>query len=425
MKKDRRSAGIVASGIETAWENVATSFERFCLTAGVATLAEMMEHDAAALCGPRHGRTVDRRGYRWGQTAGKLGFHGGKVAIERPRVRAREDGAEMALPSWQAAQAEDWLGRWAMNLMLINVSTRRFGRAVRLPEGDIAAPPGAGVSKSAVSRRFVALSAERMGEWMAADLSQLDLLAIQIDGMHVTSELTLLAAVGIDGEGAKHPLGLLEGATENATVVQALLDNLIERGLDPNVCRLFIVDGSKALIKAIRRTFGRHTPIQRCQVHKARNIIERLPKHLHASVRAALRQAWELDDAEKAERLIRNLARRLEQVAPGVATSILEGLDEMLTVIRLGLPLSLRRSLACTNIIENMMGTIRRVCRNVKRWRDASMALRWTAAAMQEAAKGFRRLKACKQLPLLRAALAAHHRKHATESKLEPDVLAA
>ena len=143
MTKDSTSAGIVASGIETAWENVAASFERFCLTAGVATLAEMMEQDAVALCGRRHGRSVDRRGYRWGRTAGKLGFHGGKVAIERPRVRAA-GGAEVALPSWEAAQAEDWLGRWAMNLMLINVSTRRFGRAVRLPEGDIAARSGAG-----------------------------------------------------------------------------------------------------------------------------------------------------------------------------------------------------------------------------------------------------------------------------------------
>jgi putative transposase len=207
--------------------------------------------------------------------------------------------------------------------------------------------------------------------------------------------------------------------------VQALLDNLIERGPDTKVCRLFIVDGSKALIMAIRRTFGRHTPNQRCQVHKARNIVERLPKHPHASVRAALRQAWELDDTEKAERLIRNLARRLEQVAPGVAASILEGLDEMLTVIRLGLPEQLRRSLACTNIIENMMGTIRRVCRNVKRWRDASMALRWTATAMQEAAKGFRRLKARRQLPLLPAAPDAYRVKHADETLLEPNVLAA
>jgi len=295
--------------------------------------------------------------------------------------------------------------------MLINVSTRKFGRAVRLPEGDIPAPAGAGVSKSAASRRFVALSAQRMRDWMQADLSALDLLVVQIDGIHITQDLVLVAAVGIDGEGIKHPLGLMEGATENASVVQALIDDLVERGLDPKRPRLFIIDGSKALSKAIRRTFGRHTPIQRCQIHKARNIMDRLAPGLHASVRRVLRQAWEMDDADKAEKLIRNLARRLEHDAPGVSQSLLEGLDEILTVIRLGLPSELRRSLACTNIIENMMGTVRRVTRNVKRWRSASMALRWTAAAMLEAKKGFRRLKAYKQLPQLRAALDAHYEK--------------
>ena len=247
---------------------------------------------------------------------------------------------------------------------------------------------------------------------MASDLSKLDLLVIQIDGIHIEQDLILLAAVGVDGLGDKHPLAVIDGASENAAVTQALLDNLIERGLDPN--------GAKALTKAIRKTFGRHTPIQRrCQVHKARNILERLPKPLQASVRKALRQAWELDDADKAERMIRNLARRLEQHARGVVASILEGLDEILTVIRLGLPSELRRSLACTNIIENMMGTVRRVCRNVKRWQDASMALRWTSAAMLEAAKGFRRLTAYKQLSALRAVLAAHQAKHAADSAIE------
>ena len=337
----------------------------------------------------------------------------------------RSEGHEVALPTWRAAQAEDWLGRWAMNLMLINVSTRKLKRAVRLPEGDLPAVMGDGTSKSAASRRFVALSAERMAEWMASDLSKLDLLVIQIDGLHIGNDLVLVGALGIDEEGHKHPLGLVEGATENAAVVQALIDNLIERGLDPKVCRLFIVDGAKALTKVIRSTFGRHTPIQRCQVHKARNVIDRLPKPLHAAVRKALRQAWELDDADKAERLLRNLARRLEQEAPGVAASILEGLDEMLTVNRLGLPVQLRRSLACTNSIENVMGTVRRVCRNVKRWRNAAMALRWTAAGMLEAAKGFRRLKAHKQLPILKAALAAHHAKHTTKQKLEDNLKAA
>jgi transposase-like protein len=156
-----------------------------------------------------------------------------------------------------------------------------------------------------------------MKTWMETDLSGLDLLVVQIDGIHITEHLVLVAAIGIDGEGIKHPLGLMEGATENASVAQALIDNLVERGLDPTRRRLFIIDGSKALCKAIRRTFGRHTPIQRCQIHKARNIMDRLAPPLHASVRRVLRQAWEMDDAEKAEKLIRNLARRLEHDAPG------------------------------------------------------------------------------------------------------------
>ncbi len=394
-----------------ALSNMSGSFELFCLASGMEALGEMMDHDAQAVCGPRHARGDDRQAHRWGKTKGKIGFHGGKVEVERPRLRGF-DGKEQALPSWEAAVAEDWLGKWAINQMLINVATRKFARSVRLPEGDVPAATGAGLTKSAVSRRFVALSAARMKEWMAADLSSLDLLVIQIDGIHMDEDLILVAAIGVDAKGDKHPLGLIEGATENAATVQALIDNLVERGLDPAVPRLFIIDGAKALSKAIRRTFGHAAAIQRCQVHKARNIMERLPKSLHPSVRRVLRQAWELDDAGKAEKLLRNLAQRLERDWSGVAGSILEGIDEILTVTRLGLPKELRRSLACTNMIENVMGTVRRVCRNVKRWRSASMAMRWTAAAMQEAAKGFRRLKAHKQLPALRAALEANQDKN-------------
>jgi hypothetical protein len=293
---------------------------------------------------------------------------GGMKAFQRldGRTLIALDGTEyfcsqkLGCPHWESAVSEDLLGKWAMNQMLINVSTRRFKRSVRLPEGDVPAPDGAGLSKSATSRRFVALSAARMKAWMETRLDDLDLLAIQIDGIHMDEDMLLVAAIGVDETGDKHPLGLVEGATENATTVQALIDNLIERGLDPTVRRLFIIDGSKALSKAIRRTFGRDAAIQRCQIHKARNILERLPKSMHASVRRVLRQAWEMDDAEKAERLIRNLARRLERDWSGVSASILEGIDEMLTVTRLGLPHELRRSLACTNIVENVMGTVRR-----------------------------------------------------------------
>ena len=221
-----------------AWQDVDSSFERFCLTAGIGAIEQMLCEDAQQLVGTRHNRGGGRVGYRWGRTKGKIGFHGGKVAVYRPRVRSY-DGHEVTLPTWMAAQAEDWLGRWAMNLMLINVSTRKLRRAVRLPEGDMPVITGDGTSKSAASRRFVALSAERLAEWMTSDLSKLDLLVIQIDGLHIGNDLVLVAALGIDADGHKHPLALIEGATENAAVVQALIDNLIERGLDPKVCRLF------------------------------------------------------------------------------------------------------------------------------------------------------------------------------------------
>jgi len=400
-----------------ALDAVRQSVERFCLLAGIEALAEMMEADATAICGARHRRHGARRGYRWGRTQSQIGYHGGRVKVTRPRVRDRA-GKEVGLESWQALRDGELLLEWALNLMVLNVSTRKYHRAVRLPEGDLAKAAGDGTSKSAVSRRFVALSRKKMQAWLASDLSELDLLVIQIDGLAVGDHV-LVAAIGIDGQGAKHVLAIAEGATENAATVQALLDNLTARGLDPEVPRLFIVDGAKALSKAVRQTFGVATAIQRCQVHKGRNIIERLDVSLHAGVKKVLRQAWDQEDADKAERLLRSLARRLEREAPGVAGSILEGLDEILTVIRLGLPKELQRSLACTNIIENAHGTVRIVQRNVKRWRHAEMALRWTATGMLEAQKTFRRLKAYRQLPILRTALEDHMRKAQANSAIE------
>jgi len=249
-----------------------------------------MEGDAARLCGARYGRDDGRDGYRWGRTKGKLGFHGGKIELERPRVRTRA-GAEIALPSWEAAMAEDWLGKWALNLMLINVSTRKVGRAMRLPEGDVPAANGAGLSRSAASRRFVALSAARMTEWMASDLSQLDLLVIQIDGIHIAEDLVLLAAVGVDGVGDKHPLAVIEGATENATVVQALLDNLIERGLDPRFAgcssstaprrwprrfaKLSVATRRSSAARSTRRATSSSVCPSRCTPRSARHCVRR------------------------------------------------------------------------------------------------------------------------------------------------------
>jgi len=387
-------------------EDFKGSFDRLCLRAGTAAIEAMLSVDAEQLCGKRYERHGERQAYRWGLTASEIGYHGGKASIRRSRVRKR-GGAELELASWKAIQDADLLSRWAFNQMLIGVATRKYARSVRLPDGDLAGQAKRATTKSSVSRRFVALSTAKLKEWLASDLSGLDLLVIQIDGLHVGDHV-LMAAIGIDGAGDKHVLALAEGATENAAVVKALLADLVERGLQPDIARLFIVDGAKALSRAVRDTFGRFALLQRCQVHKGRNIIERLDPSLHAGVKKVLRQAWDSPTAEQAERVLRNLARRLDHDAPGVSASILEGLDDMLTVIRLGLPDQLRRALGCTNAIESLMAVLRQVCRNVKRWRDVRMALRWTGAAMLEAKKTFRRLKAHKQLPILRAALLRH-----------------
>jgi transposase-like protein len=374
------------------------SFDRLCLHAGIAAIEAMLAADAEQLCGKRYQRHAERQGHRWSVIDSEVGWHGGKAAIRRPRVR-RRGGAEMELAGWTAIQRADQ--------MLIGVATRKYARSVRLPDGDLAGEAKRATTKSSVSRRFVALSTAKLKEWLAADLSGLDLLVIQIDGLRVGDHV-LVAAIGIDGAGDKHVLAVAEGATENAAVVKALLADLVERGLRSDIVRLFIVDGAKALSRAVRDTFGDFALIQRCQVHKGRNIVERLDPSLHAGVKKVLRQSWDSPTAEQAERVLRNLARRLDHDAPGVSASILEGLDEMLTVIRIGLPDRLRRSLGCTNAIESLMAVLRKVCRNVKRWRDARMALRWTGTAMLEAEKSFRRLKAHKQLPILRTALLRH-----------------
>ena len=288
--------------------------------------------------------------------------------------------------------------------MATTAATREFGRAMRLLETGIPVAPGDDLSKSAVSRRFKALTQARHDEWMSSDISHLGLVAIRIDGLHMRDEdgMPILGAAGVDLGGTRHALGVVEDATENAAAAQALLDNLIERGL---------VDGSKASSKAIRRTFGANIPNRRCQVRKSRNILDHLPKGRRESVRRALRRAWNMSDAEKAETVIRHLARRLERDAPGVSRSILVGINEILAVTRPGPPPEPRKSLGSTNIIESTNGVVRRVGRNVKRRRDASIAPRQPSSGMFEARKGFRRINACRQLPLLEQALARHRSK--------------
>jgi putative transposase len=286
--------------------------------------------------------------------------------------------------------------------MLVGVATRKYGRSLE--------PIGVqtrGTSKSAVSRRFVAATAARVEEQLAQPLGDFKLAALMIDGIHF-GEHIVLVALGIDENGRKHALGLLEGATENSATCTALMTNLAERGLDTTRSLLVVIDGGKALAKAVRSVLGKRALLQRCQVHKKRNVLDQLPERMRPSVSAAMSQAYASRDKSHALRLLNNLERRLAKEHPGAAASLREGLDETLTVVGLGLPNALERTLATTNPIENVNSVARRVCGRVTRWRSGEMILRWMLSAMSEAAKGFRRLKGHAGMPLLIARLKAN-----------------
>jgi transposase-like protein len=261
--------------------------------------------------------------------------------------------------------------------------------------------------KSAVSRRFVALTEAKLASWFSAPLGALDLCVVMVDGL-AFREHCVLVALGIASDGTKHALGLREGTTENTAVAQALLADLVERGLPTDRALLFVVDGAKALRRAVAETFGRAALVQRCQVHKARNVLEHLPERLRPSVAKALAQAWSRKRPKLARRQLERLAASLEREHPGAAASLREGLDETLTLQNLGVSGALYRTLRSTNPIENLNGAIAVYTRHVKRWRGGRMILRWVGAAMDEAATHFRRIRGHDELPKLVAALRRH-----------------
>lgn len=366
---------------------------------GMKVLEAMLEEDRIAVCGPRYAHQDDREAGRAGTTSSSVVLGGRKVQIRRPRVR---DGKkEVPLPTFEAMAQTDPLNRRIVEQMLLGVATRRYARSLEPIPTEIRSR---GTSKSSVSRRFVARTTAHVTAWQTASLEALDLVAIFLDGV-VFAEHCLVVALGIDATGQKHPLGLWDGSTENATVCQGLLSHLQSRGLRTDRSVLVILDGSKALRSAVDHVFGQAACVQRCQVHKTRNILEYLPDRQRPWVHAILRRAYASEDPAKARRLLDDLARRLEDEFPSAAESVREGLDETLTVIRLPLSERLRRSLATTNPIESLMSRTRHVHRNVKRWRNGKMMIRWMTAAVFEAAKGFRRLKGCKDLPALVGAL--------------------
>ena len=368
------------------------------VASGLKVLTTMLEADRTALCGPRYQHQAERAASRAGRVSGEVVLGGRKVQIRRPRVRA--DGHEVALPTFEAFADTDPLNRRVVEQMLLGVATRQYGRSLE-PTGPEVRTRG--TSKSAVSRRFVAKTATQLTAWQSMALDALDLVALLIDGVHI-GEHCIVVALGIDHTGVKHALGLWDGSMENAAVCQSLLADLQSRGLRTDRSLLIILDGSKALHKAVTQTWGSAALIHRCHVHKLRNILEHLPEGQRPWVRAIVARAYKAEVAT-ARRLLQDLARRLEDRYPSAAASVREGLEETLTILTLGLSDRLRQSLATTNAIESLISRTRHVKRNVKRWRGGHMVLRWTAAAILEAVKGFRRLKGHKDMPKLVAAL--------------------
>ncbi len=372
------------------------------ITSGTIQAIEMLRSQQEALCGPRYKQVADRKAHRHGSTAGSLVMGGRRVTLPRPRVRSVA-GREVELPAWTQWSREDPLEQRALQQMILGVSTRGYSDSLEKLPVEV---PERGKSRSAVSRRFVEGTRRRLVKLQRRDLSKLSLAVLMIDGIHFEDHVVLVA-LGFENDGKKHVLGLWEGATENSRACKALLENLASRGLQTNRSMLIVLDGAKALHKACRDVFGDRAFIQRCQEHKKRNVADHLPESMRPGVRRAMNQAYECRDAKRAKRQLEALAARLESEHPGAAASLREGLDDTLTVIELNLPERLQLSLRTTNPIDNLIGSVRKVSRRVKRWRGGRMMLRWCGAAVLDAEQRFRRIRGYREMPKLIAALRA------------------
>ncbi len=375
------------------------------VSTGLQVMTAMFDEDVARLCGPGGRHNPDRAGYRHGTEAGSVTLGGRRLAVTRPRVRAADGSGELHLASYDLFSSTEILGRLALEKMLAGLSSRRYGRGLE-PAGQAVEAQAASTSRSAVSRRFVAATETAFAELMSRRLDGLDLVAFMVDGVHF-GEHTCVVALGIDIGGVKHPLAIEEGSTENATLVTDLITGLRDRGLDVTRPILAVLDGAKALSRAVKDVFDQPL-IQRCQQHKIRNVIDKLPDRLRTVTERRMRQAYHAESALKAEGELEQLARELDKTHPGAAASLREGMAETLTILRLGVPPTLARTLRSTNPIESMIEICREHSKNVKRWRDGTMALRWCAAGMLEAGHQFRRVNGHLHLPKLRAALEAH-----------------
>lgn len=369
---------------------------------GLAALQHLFYVEAEAVAGPKHKRRAGRQFNHWGSAEAQLPFAGRKVMLKRPRVRSVQ-GREATLPLIADLQQADPISERVLDQILLGVSTRGYADSLEALPQQVCCK---GDSKSAASRHIVSETTSRMNQYLSRKLDGLDLVVLMLDGIEVARR-AVIVALGVDTKGHKHPLGLWLGSTENKTVCVELLQNLISRGLKVNGRLLCVIDGSKALRGAIEDVLGDSAVVQRCRLHKLRNVRDHLPQHRRAYVTRMMRQAYQARSADSARKQLKALIGWLENNGEDdAAASLREGLEETLTVLKLGLPSVLSGSLATTNSIENLMGEVRRITRNIKRWRNAnSMVKRWVTLAISNAQRKFHKIKGYREMPILIAKL--------------------
>ena len=375
------------------------------VAAGMAVMRALFEAEIAEVAGPKGKHDLNRAAVRHGAGKGSVTLGGRRVPVDRPRART-VDGHEVPLTSYTHFAADDMLTRVVMERMLAGVATRRHARVAE-PVGTVVDKEAKSTSRSAISRRFVKQTETALAELMARDLTGEDIKVLLLDGEHM-AERCVVAALAITADGTKKPVGLWDGSTENKTVVRSLLADLVERGLTVDDGLLVVIDGAKALAAAVREVFGTKAAIQRCTLHKRRNVADHLPDKEQAWVDAKLVEAFAHADPDTGLANAKSLAAQLEKNYPSAASSLREGLEEMFTVARLGIDGRLAKTLTTSNPIESMISIARTTNRNVTRWRDGQMVLRWTAAGMLNAERSFRRIKGYKQMPQLVDALRQH-----------------
>jgi len=377
----------------------------FSCAAGMIVIAEMMEAERSAVVGPKGRHDPNRVAERNGSAPGSVVLGGRRVPVARPRAVAVDGSGEISLDSYGVFSGTDLLTQVALERMLAGVATRRH-TLVCEPIGTALEAEASSVSKSAVSRRFITATAAKLAELLGRDLAGLDVAAMMIDGI-VFADCCAVVALAITADGTKVPVGLWEGDSENTTVVTDLLADLVERGLTCAAGVLFVLDGSKALAGGVKRVFGDRALIQRCVLHKRRNLDGYLPDGLAAIIDKQLARAFNDIDPARGLRVAKGIAAQLDDAYPSAAASLREGLEDMFTVRRLGASDRLARTLSCTNAVESMISVVQNLCGRVTNWKDPRMVRRWVGVGMLEAERSFRRIKGCKDMPALTANIRA------------------